>query len=569
MRGGALARVALDPSPSTPVPAHRGHAARIASRARHAPRVLPQVSGGGTASRGGARPPPDWCVAALHRRGAWPGHCARSRASSTRRAPARLPYSPRPATARARGSSSRPRHAPADSRAPDTRPGQRRDGPPRRDARRVPLRPREHQRRPEGELAAQPRRVPRPRTHPRRTPDDRGTRPGFLIDAPDAGAGKTLLARGARAHGRRAPPDAERWHTDEDEWAKVHLGNLLEGAAWSSSTTRHHGGTFGHGGSTARSHSGPWRGRILGQTGNVAVRNDLRGDRHGNNPRASRMTPSVGSCASACARTRAARGVLLAYRHRLPGDAVRDGGGASRRRSHRAPRVGLRRSASARIVPWGSFEAWAEIVRRQSYGTATRTSTARRKDCAPRTMTPTRSASSSQGGLHGGEDGASPTAVLNIAHPGASVDSRGRCGDQMIHEGSRGLDARRRVGDHNPKTLGRLLAKFEGEDRRGRRFMQAPRRGDATTWLVQELAGAMPVMADGGHGSTGGCVTSSREPLPRERGGFRGGFPTRAKSPREPLVEGVWGIWGDLGISFPSTWARTRPRTTRITLGFN
>lgn len=509
VRGGALARVALDPSPVDARPPRIEDMPRESLRELVTRRVcFLKVSRGKDGEPREERVhPPDWCVAALHRRGAWPGL--------------------RPLT----GVIDAPvlRRDGSMLATPGYDPGTGLFFAPRVTLPPIPERPT-----PDQGSAAMARLVEMLDEFPfdRASINDdpkaswqlnlgaslalvltlvarpmiAGPVPGFLIDAPDAGAGKTLLAKVLALMGTGHLPDAERWHTDEDEWAKVHLGNLLEGRRvvfFDNVTT---GGTFGHGGLDGALTQWPlWRGRILGQTGNVAVRNDCVVIATGNNPRVPndtirrlvriRLRPDEERRAES----------ELAYRHRLPGDAVRDVAEllAAAVTALRAWVCAGR--PSARIVPWGSFEAWAEIVPQAIfwYGYPD----------IHRTQEGLRAADDDADSLgkllagwllHGGEDGASPTAVLNALRIPVPVGQPRAAGIEMIREGIEGLDARRRVGDHNPKTLGRLLAKFEGKIVEGRRFMRAPRRGDATTWLVQELAGAMPLMADGGHGSTGG-----------------------------------------------------------------
>lgn len=314
-----------------------------------------------------------------------------------------------------------------------------------------------------------------------------GPVPGFLIDAPDAGAGKTLLAKVLALMGTGHLPDAERWHVDEDEWAKVHLGNLLEGRRvvfFDNVTT---GGTFGHGGLDGALTQWPlWKGRILGQTGNVSVRNDCVVVATGNNPRVPndtirrlvriRLRPDEERRAE----------TEIAYRHRLPADAVRDVAELLV-----AAVTALRAwicagRPSARIVPWGSFEAWAEIVPQvmywYGYPDIHRTQDGLRAidddaDALSKLLVGWQ--------LFGGEDGASPTAVLTALRVPALHGQPRPAGLDLIREGLEGVDPKRTLAQHSPMTLGRLLAKFEGKFARGRRFMRSSRRGDATVWLVQ------------------------------------------------------------------------------------
>lgn len=325
-----------------------------------------------------------------------------------------------------------------------------------------------------------------------------GPLPGYLIDAPDAGAGKTLLAKVLVLMGSGHLPDAERWHEDEDEWGKVHLGNLLEGRRvvfFDNVTT---GGTFGHGGLDGALTQWPlWKGRILGQTGNVSVRNDTLVVATGNNPRVPndtirrlvrvRLRPDEERRAE----------TEIAYRNRLPGDAVRDVAEllAAAATALRAWVVAGR--PTTRLTPWGSFEEWAAIVPQVLawYGYPD----------LHRTQDGLRAADDDADALglllagwhaFGGADGASTTAVLNALRGPVPIGAPRHAGIEGIREGLEGLDPRRLVAQQNAKTLGRLLAKFEGKIVNGLRLARSGHKGADRKWIVQTLAGAAPRNAE-------------------------------------------------------------------------
>jgi hypothetical protein len=332
-----------------------------------------------------------------------------------------------------------------------------------------------------------------------------GPLPGYLIDAPDAGAGKTLLAKVLVLMGSGHLPDAERWHEDEDEWGKVHLGNLLEGRRvvfFDNVTT---GGTFGHGGFDGALTQWPlWKGRILGQTGNVAVRNDCLVVATGNNPRVPndtirrlvrvRLRPDEERRAE----------TEIAYRNRLPGDAVRDVAEllAAAATALRAWICAGR--PTTRLTPWGSFEEWAAIVPQclAWYGYPD----------IHRTQDGLRAADDDADALglllagwhaFGGADGASTTAVLNALRGPSPIGAPRAAGIEGIREGLEGLDPRRLVAQQNAKTLGRLLAKFEGKIVNGLRLARSGHKGADRKWIVQTLAGAAARPAEPVEGADG------------------------------------------------------------------
>lgn len=492
-RGGALARVALDPSPLDARPPRIEDLPRESLRelmTRHV--CFTRVTRG----REETAHPPDWCVAALHARGAWP--------------------------------SLRPLAGVIDA------PVLRRDGTvlaaPGYDATtglyfaaRVALPEIAEHPSPDEGSAAMARLVDMLGEFPFDTtsiegdaekswqlnlaaalalcltlvarPMIAGPVPGWLIDAPDAGAGKTLLAKVLALMGTGHLPDAERWHEDEDEWGKVHLGNLLEGRRvvfFDNVTT---GGTFGHSGLDAALTQWPlWRGRILGQTGNVAVRNDCVVIATGNNPRVPndtirrlvrvRLRPDEERRAE----------TEIAYRYRLPGDAVRDVAELLA-----AAATALRAWVCAgrptqRLVPWGSFEAWAEVVPQclawYGYPDIHLTQDGLRAidddaDALARLLAGWHA--------HAGDDGASPTAVLNALRQTPAPGQPRPAGLDLIREGLEGIDPRRTIAQHNAKTLGKLFAKFEGKIAGGRRFARSARNGVERKWAVQVLPGAVRI----------------------------------------------------------------------------
>lgn len=500
VRGGALARVALDPSPVDARPPRIEDLPRESLRELVTRRVcFLKVSRGKDGEPREERVhPPDWCIAALHRRGAWPGL--------------------RPLT----GVIDAPvlRRDGSVLATPGYDPGTGLFFAPRVALPPIPERPT-----PDDGSAAVARLVDMLSEFPFDAtsiegdaekswqlnlgaalalvltlvarPMIAGPVPGFLIDAPDAGAGKTLLAKVLALMGTGHLPDAERWHVDEDEWAKVHLGNLLEGRRvvfFDNVTT---GGTFGHSGLDAALTQWPlWKGRILGQTGNVAVRNDALVVATGNNPRVPndtirrlvriRLRPDEERRAE----------TELAYRHRLPGDAVRSVADLLA-----AAVTALRAWICAgrpveRLTPWGSFEEWAGVVPQclawYGFPDVHRTQDGLRAaddgtDALAKLLAGWR--------LYAGDEGASPTATLNALRVVTPIGQPRPPGLDLIREGLEGVDPKRTVAQHNPMTVGRLLGKFEGKIVRGRRFMRSARRGDATVWLVQELDGAEPLPA--------------------------------------------------------------------------
>lgn len=320
-----------------------------------------------------------------------------------------------------------------------------------------------------------------------------GPVPGWLIDAPDAGAGKTLLAKVCALLGTGSLPDAERWHEDEDEWAKVHLGNLLEGRRvvfFDNLTT---GGVFGHGALDGALTQWPlWKGRILGQTGNVSVRNDVLVVATGNNPRIPgdtirrlvrvRLRPDEERRAESDRE----------YRHRLPGDAVK-----------RAPELiaaaltALRawivaRPAPSKLVAWGSFEEWAAIVPQclawYGYPDIHHTQDGLRvADDGAEAV----GQLALGWDLLVGAEGASPAEVITMLR-GPLTGSRS-VGAGLIRQALEALDPKRIAAQHNPWTLGRLLAKFEGKIVRGRRIVRSAHKGNGARWVPQALEGAPSV----------------------------------------------------------------------------
>ena len=508
VRAGSLARVAIDPSPVDARPPRIEDLPRESLRERITRHVC-FVKVGRTRDgepREERVHPPDWCVAALHRRGAWPGLRPLTgvidapvlrRDGSVLAVAGYDPLTGLFSAPRFEVPTIPERPTPDEGSAALARIVELLEEFPF-DASAIEGDPLESWRLNLGAAIALPLTlVARPMIA--------GPVPGWLIDAPDAGAGKTLLAKVLALMGTGHLPDAERWHEDEDEWAKVHLGNLLESRRvvfFDNVTT---GGTFGHGGLDGALTQWPlWKGRILGQTGNVAVRNDCVVIATGNNPRVPndtirrlvrvRLRPDQERRAEA----------EIAYRHNLPGDAV-----AKIPELLAAAATVLRAwivagAPRTRMTPWGSFEEWAAIVPQclawYGYPDLHRTQDGLRAaddgaDALGKLIIGWR--------LHAGEAGASPTAVLTSmrAPPPRSA------GLELIREGIEGIDPKRQLAQHNPWTLGRLLAKFEGKIVGGRRLMRGGHRGGATSWYVQELGGAAPLseQSDTASDETGGA----------------------------------------------------------------
>lgn len=315
-----------------------------------------------------------------------------------------------------------------------------------------------------------------------------GAVPGWLIDAPDAGAGKSLLAKTLAAMGTGQVPDAERWHAEEDEWGKVHLGNLLEGRRVVFFDNVATGSSFGHAGLDGALTQWPlWKGRILGQTGNVSVRNDTLIVATGNNPTVPndtirrlvrvRLRPDVERPAER----------EIVYRYALPGDALTHAPGiiTDALTALRAWVVAGR--PTTRLVPWGSFEEWAAIVPQVLawYGYPD----------IHRTQDGLRAVDDGATALGmllagwealGGDEGRSPSEVLAMLRGSAPVQSTAMAeGVRLVREGVEGLDARRRIADHTPGTLGKLVAKFDGKVIGGRRIGRNTHKGNGARWIVR------------------------------------------------------------------------------------
>lgn len=323
-----------------------------------------------------------------------------------------------------------------------------------------------------------------------------GAVPGWLIDAPDAGAGKSLLAKTLAAMGTGQVPDAERWHAEEDEWGKVHLGNLLEGRRVVFFDNVATGSSFGHAGLDGALTQWPlWKGRILGQTGNVSVRNDTLIVATGNNPTVPndtirrlvrvRLRPDVERPAER----------EIVYRYALPGDALTHAPSiiTDALTALRAWVVAGR--PTARLVPWGSFEEWAAIIPQVLawYGYPD----------IHRTQDGLRAVDDGATALGmlltgwealGGDEGRSASEVLGMLRGSAPVPTAAaQEGVRLIREALDALDPKRRVAEQTPGSVGKLLAKYDGKVVGGRRIGRSTHKGSSARWIVRRTADAVPM----------------------------------------------------------------------------
>lgn len=325
-----------------------------------------------------------------------------------------------------------------------------------------------------------------------------GPVPAFAIDAPDSSAGKTNLAETLVALATGNKPLVKQWNLNEEEWAKAHLATLLGGARALLYDNVATGGVFGHAALDAALTAWPcWSGRILGQTREVSTRNDLVVIATGNNPRIPNDTIRR----------------LVRVRLDKREEEFFDEKGRRKQREWKyclpdaAPRLATKMATlaatairawvlagkpKADLLEWGSYSAWADVIPQvlawYGYPDIRRTQDMLREE--------------DQGSESldiflrgwaalGGADGMSPSEVLNLMSR-QDMPAEAHTALGMIREGLEGLDTRRRASEHNPHTLGRLIAKFRGKVVRGRSIVQATHRGDRTRWVIR---GGVPAPA--------------------------------------------------------------------------